>query len=123
MKKFIYPLGLLLLPAVAGAAVIDSNEGLGKILQFVGDLIATVIPLIIGLAVLLFLWGVLKYVTSGGDPEKRTEARNTMIWGIIAIFVMVSVWGLVNILVDTFGLDNDVQSAPGIPPPPSDTNW
>ena len=102
----------------AGAPDLSNNSGLGGLLKFVGDLIATLIPLIIGVAVLLFLYGVLKYVTAGGDPEKRTEARNTMIWGIIAIFVMVSVWGLVNVLTSTFNLDSEtVPSGPGIPKP------
>ena len=75
-----------------------------------------IIPLIIGIAVIYFLAGLIKYVTAGGDEEKRKEARNTMIYGIIAIFVMVSVWGLVNLLRNSFALDNQVPTdLPRIP--------
>jgi len=66
------------------------------------SLINLVIPLVIGIAVFLFLWGLIKYITAGGDYKSTAEARKFMLFGIIALFVMVSVWGLVGILVNTF---------------------
>ncbi len=51
---------------------------------------------------------------NAGDETARTEARNIMIWGIIALFVMVSVWGLVNVLDDTFGLDDQALNPPSL---------
>jgi len=65
-------------------------------------LINSIIPVIIGLAVLLFIIGLVKYITAGGNEDQVTEARGYIIFGIIAIFVMVSVWGLVGILSNTF---------------------
>lgn len=59
------------------------------------------IPLIIGIAVILFLIGVLGYITAGGDEEKRAAARSMIIFGIIALFVMTAVWGFVRILGST----------------------
>jgi hypothetical protein len=75
------------------------------------------IPIVIGIALLVFLWGVMKYVTSGGDSEKRKEAANTMLYGIIALAVMVSVWGLVGIVRQIAGV-RDV-AAPRAPVAPS----
>jgi uncharacterized membrane protein YidH (DUF202 family) len=75
-----------------------------KILYFLN----LAVPLAIAIAVVIFIYGVLKYVTAGEDEDK-SKARNFMIWGIVAIFVMVSVWGLVNILKNTFGLQNNVS--------------
>ena len=43
------------------------------------------------------------------------EARNVMIYGIIGLFVMVAVWGLVNVLINTFGLSTSVPQVPGLP--------
>ena len=40
-----------------------------------------------------------------GDEEKKKEAKNTVIYGVIGLFVMVSIWGLVNILDSTLGLN------------------
>lgn len=86
-----------------------------KIIGFIHAFINTVMPIIISLAVLYFVWNVFLFVGAGDDEEKRKAARGKMIFGIIAIFVMVSVWGLVNILVNTFGLSNVTVSAPDIP--------
>lgn len=69
-----------------------------------------VIPLIIGIAVIYFLIGIVKYISNQGDETARKEARNMMIYGIIGIFVMVSVWGLVNVLGQTLGLDNSIPT-------------
>lgn len=72
------------------------------VVNFFTGAIELLIPLVIGLAVLLFLWGMVKYVSAGGDPDKITEARNYILFGVVALFVMLSVWGLVAILVHTF---------------------
>ena len=71
------------------------------------------IPVIIGIGVVLFLIGVVQYVASGDNEEKREASRNLMIYGIISIFVMVSVWGFVQILSTTFGFN---YSLPTLPP-------
>lgn len=68
----------------------------------IAGLINAVIYLLIGIAVLLFIAGLVKYITAGGDEKQVTEAKNYILFGIIAIFVMVSVWGLVAILTNTF---------------------
>jgi len=105
---------MVLFPVLAFA----QQQGGGKIFELVdvfGKLIAKLIPVVIGLAVLIFLWGVLKYVVAK-DEESQKEARGVMLYGIIALFVMVSVWGLVNIFRQSLNLDeNIIPSPPGIP--------
>ncbi len=115
-------LGLSLLPAMAfaqnGSTVntgSNSSSGYSTIGALIGGLqgiVNSLVPLILSIAVILFLWGLLKYVTASGDEDKRTEGRNQMIWGIVILFVMVSVWGLVKILVTTV-FNGDVPSFPG----------
>lgn len=73
---------------------------------FVGDIVNKVIVVIVGLATVYFFWGVAKYILHSGDAAQREEGRDMMIYGIIAIFVMISVWGFVNLLSNTFRLDN-----------------
>jgi hypothetical protein len=74
--------------------------------ELINSIIASVVnPLIVlvsSLAVLYFLWGVSKYILHSGNEEKRAEGYQMMIYGIIALFVMVSVWGLVGVLANTF---------------------
>lgn len=63
----------------------------------------TLVPLIFALAFLLFLFGIFTYFFSTGAQaeEKRQQGRKFMLWAIIAFFVMISIWGIVNILVRT----------------------
>lgn len=65
-----------------------------------------IIPFLLGLGLLFVVYGVLRYISKGADEEKRKEARDFILWGILSLFIMLSVWGLVNILVNTFNLDN-----------------
>ena len=112
IKKFI-PLVLTLAPFLVSAATISSI-----ISNTIMPILNIVVPLLIAVAVVVFLWGVVRYITAAGDEEKRKEARSTMIWGIVGLFVMVAVWGLVNVLISTFGLTTTVPLTPGLPTTP-----
>ena len=104
MKKFLFALPMFALPFVTLAEELQLDN-VGNFIDTIIGLMNKVVPLLIGLAVLVFLWGVLKYVISGADDaDKRKEARGFMIWGIVSIFIMVSVWGLVGILQSSFGV-------------------
>lgn len=117
MKKALsaLALALALTPAIASAQAVANIGGLVSLINMASDLINRLIPFIIALTVLVFLWGVFKFVISGGDGDARKEAQGYMIWGIIALFVMVSVWGLVNILVRSFALNNTAPEPPRLP--------
>lgn len=109
-KDFYFGLGLMLvLPMVTMA-----QDGLFDLLELVAQLVSGLIPIVIGIAVLTFLWGVLNYVTAS-DDAKQKEARGIMMYGIIVLFVMVSVWGLVNLLGDTLDLNANAPEPPEIP--------
>jgi uncharacterized membrane protein YidH (DUF202 family) len=63
------------------------------------------VNLLIAVAVVLLLYGVVKYVSSGENEEERKKGKDLIVYGIIGLFVMVSVWGLVNLLAGTFSLE------------------
>ena len=46
-----------------------------------------------------------------GDDDKKTKAKTNALWGVVAIFLMVSIWGLVNILYNSLGLDRTNRGA------------
>lgn len=58
-----------------------------------------------GLAVVLFLFGLVKFVKNAADTDAHEEGKHLMVWGIIAFFVLVTLWGLVSFLVESFQLD------------------
>ena len=67
----------------------------------------------VALALVGFLWGAARYVLFADDAAKRKEGSTFMLYGIIALFVIISVWGLVEILGATF--DVDVRFLPQLP--------
>ena len=101
-----------------GANFSDFGSAMVTITGWIGQLI----PLVISIALLVFLIGIVQYVTAGGDEEKRTAARGMIIFGIIALFVMVSVWGFVNILSRTFFGNGASAIRPGYVPMPAIPN-
>jgi len=99
MKKISYLTLLLVLPAVASA-----QATLGGILTTIKGLLDSLIPIIITLAVIYLFYGVAKYVMAAGDEEKQKQGRSIMIYGVIGLFVIVSIWGLVGVVQSTFGV-------------------
>jgi hypothetical protein len=95
--------------AFAQFASPSSNVGLFGFLETLGNLIALATPVVAALAVLYFFWGLAEYVLRSGDEKKKEEGRNIMIWGVVALFVMISVWGLIRVLQETFDLDSTQQ--------------
>ena len=62
------------------------------------------VTLVASLSVLLFIWGVTKYVYKGDSQAERTKGKNLMLWGIIALFVLFGVWGILELLANTFNI-------------------
>jgi hypothetical protein len=100
MKKFALTLSILLLPFVAHAQF----DNLSNLLDSFGGLIDVATPIVVGLALLAFFWGLAKYIFSAGNEEAKESGKNIMIWGIIALFVMVSVWGIVRFIGSALGI-------------------
>jgi hypothetical protein len=78
---------------------------LEQIVSRVVALLRNLVPLIIGLAVVAFLYGMLGYMMNIGDETKRKESIRYMISGIVGLFVMVSIWGIVIIVTRTLGFN------------------
>ena len=95
-------------PALAFAQTFQLQNGsLGGILISIGKLLSQIVPILIALAVVVFLWGVLKFIFNAGDEAKRQDGKWIIIYSLIGIVVMVSVWGLVSFVQGTFGLSSD----------------
>ena len=112
IKNKIKSLILLLLPlslpvlAIAQSATSIPNprplSNFGDLVNMILGFIAYLIPLLIAIGLLVFLWGMAKFILHAEDEGKREEGRQLMMWGAIGLFVMVSFWGLTKILIGTF---------------------
>lgn len=95
--------------------------GCGNTICLVGQNILYIInnilvPVLFALSFMVFLYGIaLKYIFSSGDSAKVAEGHKLLLWGIIGFVVMISVWGLVNIVANSFGLG-------GVYAPPTPTS-
>ena len=98
--------------------LVATNAKIGDLFNYgTCVLIQSVVPLLFAVAIVMFIWGVVQFFIIGaGEEAKREQGKQFMIWGILALAVMVSVWGLVRILGDSFSIDTtyfpQVKSSP-----------
>ena len=102
----------MLLPYVASAEGVECAEGIKyEGVNLLGVLCVTqlilrrVVVLLVSFAVIFFIYVITKYITAGEDEDKRNKMKNLMVYGIIGLFVIVSMWGIVYLLVNSFNLD------------------
>ena len=115
ISKFAVPLALLATPLFAMAANGINERYLVAYKDSIVSVINSILlPVLIALAFITFLWGVYNYFILGADNEdKRKEGRSFVLWGIIGFVIIFSLWGLVTIVRDTLNL----QGYRPLPPP------
>ena len=93
------PFGSIYPPPVEGSGV----EYIAiKAIFFINSI---AVPLLIAVAFIVFLYGVFKaYILSHGDQGEVQQGHQFVLWGVVGFAVMISLWGLVNIVANTFGL-------------------
>ncbi len=91
--------------ACTAGATITTFQGM---LCKIAEILNALLPVLIALGIVYFVWGVISYVV-GNDEEAKKKGRDRIIYGIIGLAVIIGVWGLVKILGNTFGLNNNVQ--------------
>ena len=104
MKKaiLIFSSGLFAFPFVSVAAT-DATFITTLVTQVTG-IVNTLPPIVIGVAVVVFLWGIISFLTSGDDADQKEKAKRKVVWGLVAILVMVSLWGIIAVLQTVFGI-------------------
>jgi hypothetical protein len=107
---------LLLAPmfAFAQGELVGVRAFLGNIVTFMNG---TLVPLIFALAFLVFLWGMFKaFILGGSDEAKQSEGKQLMMYAIVGFVVMVSLWGIVNLVANGFGFQGQgVGNIPNLP--------
>ena len=106
----ILTIAALLAPSLASAQNIQS------LFLLASNLLNALIGILITLAIVVFFWGLVKYLLSGGATEDAHKGIHQMIWGVVAIFVMVSIWGLIALLQRTFQVESKGAIMPAAVP-------
>lgn len=114
MKKFIIG-ALAFAPTLAFA---QSLNNIQTLLTSIQRLISLAMPIVVGLALLGFFWGLAKFIFAAGDEGKKDEGKRLMIWGVVAFFVMISVWGLAKFIGSALGVQEggtaNIPEVPGL---------
>ena len=68
-------------------------------------IIQPIISLLFAAGFLIFMWGMVVFIANPNDSTKKVTGQKHMIYGIIGLLIMVSIWGIVGIVTDTLGID------------------
>ncbi len=114
MKKVIILAALAVAPSVALAQNLGNLETL---LRSIGRLVGIALPIVVAIALLVFFWGLVKFIFSAAGDEAHKAGQNLMVWGLVALFVMVAVWGLVRFIGNAIGVspEQTPQAVPTVP--------
>lgn len=100
MKKNIL-LSLFIITVVSPFVAFAAD--LGSLIFTANKLLNQIIPVLITLATVYFIWGVIQY-TMSTDEEAKTGARTKIIQGLIGLFVIIAFWGIVRVIANTTGV-------------------
>jgi hypothetical protein len=88
----------------------DIQTLLTGVLTFIN---ATLIPFVLAVAFLMFLWNITRYFIIEGANEKEHEnAKSLALYGILAFVIISSIWGIVNLFVGDLGLSGKQPITP-----------
>lgn len=119
MKKLITLSGIFLstLSLSSAATALTLNSAANGIAEFIGGAIVNVM---LSLATAAFFWSVIQFIwrrNGGAAGDGLKDAKDTLMWSTIALFVMFSIWGIVGFFQSSIpGLDKTTISAPKITP-------
>jgi len=87
-----------------------------EFVKSVASIIAMIIPILIALAMVVFFYGLVRYVWGKGTEPDHALGKKIMIAGLVSLFVMVCVWGIVRLAADSLGIQQGGSApVPGIP--------
>ena len=86
-----------------------ASDGIEGAVDCIMSFFNVAIYLMVSASIVVIVWGAFKMIYS---EEGREDAKKTIYYGIIGLFVMISIWGLVNILDNTFKLSGQTQRTP-----------
>ncbi len=108
----------LLFLSISPVSVIAAAATVGTFIDSITNFIKGFIPVLLALAVLVFFWGLVKFINHADDEKAVEEGKQLMLWGMIALFVMIALWGILGWIQVELGI-NVAGSLGTLPNPPT----
>lgn len=81
----------------------NTSDGLRGIINFFTSIGLSLIPFFATVAFFVFVWGVARYIKSAGNEKEVKDSKNLLIWGVVGLFVMMTIWGIIAFVRGEFG--------------------
>lgn len=115
MSGFCVILVLLMFSFLISVAHAQGTPGQQQAYEFVERvneiILYPLISLLMGLAILIFLWGCYQYISHSRESSAREIGQMHMIWGIVGLVIMLVAYGILGIAAGTFGLEDELDCA------------
>ena len=76
------------------------------------QIINPLIVFLFALALVYFLYGMVEFISNGGNDEKKTVGKSHMLWGVVGLTIMMGVWAILNMILNTLNI-NDIKPEEG----------
>lgn len=104
MKNILIIVSSLTLFPLMVSAQFDGSDAESLFVSAHSLITGRIIPLFIALALTYTIYSVVQFMAASDDSQQREEKKQQIFWGIIGLFVITSIWGLIAIIGDSFGL-------------------
>jgi len=105
IKVFASTAAFALTPFVAAAQFDPGGGGFGDLLaNIIGFANQILIPFILGIGFLVFVWGMFRYFIAGGaNDEAKESGKSLMVYATLGFVLIIVFWGIVNLIADSTG--------------------
>lgn len=122
MKNKLISFGVVAMSSLSPVLVfaessLEETSDFANVIAKIGGLVGMLMPILITIAAVWFVWNVIMYAVSG-DEDKKKKAKDGIITGLIGLLIIVAFWGIIAMVMKTFNLETDdtgLQKIPDVP--------
>lgn len=93
----------LISPIVSFAfSLAQSGTTFSTVITYIMEIIKLLIPILVGVAFIVFFWGLSKFILNSNKPEEIKNGRNKMMWGILMLFILITFNAIIGLMANEF---------------------
>ena len=84
------------------------------VLEEVGSVISILIPILSGIALIYFFWGLSKFILNSSKPEDIKKGREYMLWGILVLFILFTFQTIIGLVSNELEIGGKTPAIPAL---------